>query len=108
VCSSDLKFANKKGSRNKLSTGAGKALIGFYRNNIRPAIGDRCSLAPSCSEYARQAFIKHGWLAIPMITDRFYREPGVVAKAEKTLQLKDGRILFADPLEDHDWYFNKE
>ncbi len=73
------------------------AMVGIYRRGIGPAIGARCSLTPSCSEYFRQAGRRHGWLAFPMLADRLVREPGVVAAAE--VRVAD-RI--ADPLEDHD------
>ncbi len=99
-------FIDHSEQKKGLSTKLGNAFISFYRKNIRPAIGDRCSLVPSCSEYTKQAFWKHGMLALPMMADRFYREPGVVSRAEKVVEMADGRVLFADPLEDHDWYFD--
>lgn len=84
----------------------GRYFISFYRSQIRPAIGARCTLYPSCSEYAEQALKTHGlWLGVPMIADRFVREPGVVSEADNPV-LRRGRIYFADPLCDHDWWFN--
>lgn len=81
----------------------GKWIIAFYRSQIRPVLGSRCSLSPSCSEYARQAFSRFGLVGFPMIADRFFREPGVVAEAARPV-LKDGKTLFEDPLDDHVWW----
>ncbi len=85
--------------------GPGRACIAFYRAQIRPAIGDRCLLKPSCSEYSRLAFKKHGLLAgTAMTADRFVREPGVVAAAAHPV-ICNGRVYYGDPLQDHDWWF---
>ncbi len=84
--------------------GPGQWLIACYRSQIRPALGERCSLAPSCSEYARQAFAAHGVLAVPLAADRFVREPGVVAAGERIVE-REGRRAVADPLADHDFWW---
>ncbi len=92
--------------RKRVSVMPGGLLISLYRTQIRPAIGDRCSLQPSCSEYSRQAFAKHGlFLGIPMMADRFIREPGVVSAADHQVTI-NGRTLIADPLCEHDWWFS--
>jgi len=44
------------------------ALLGGYRYFVRPMLGANCRFAPSCSDYARDAIVKHGawkglWLA---------------------------------------------
>ena len=77
--------------------------IAFYRSQIRPALGDRCSLCPNCSEYSRQAFQKHGVLGLAITADRFFREPSVVALAEHPVDV-NGKWCYADPLNDHDWW----
>lgn len=79
-----------------------QAVVRFYRAQISPAIGARCSLAPSCSEYFLQASRKHGLLGVPLIADRFIREPKVVHDAARTVERPDGSIRIADPVEDHD------
>lgn len=84
----------------------GQWLVKFYRRQIRPAVGERCALSPSCSEYARQAFQKHGILGLAMMADRFFREPGVVAAAEKPVDV-NGKRYYADPLSDHDEWLGK-
>lgn len=74
-----------------------EGIVRSYRRWISVAIGSRCSLTPSCSEYFRQAARRHGWLAFPMIADRFVREPSVVAASN----VRAGTPI-PDPLEDHD------
>ncbi len=81
--------------------------IGFYRSQISPAIGNRCSLYPSCSEYFVQASRKHGVLALPMIADRFIREPEASNRRQYPYILDDGRTLYRDPVEFHDFWLNR-
>ena len=43
--------------------------IRFYQLFISPLLGPSCRFTPTCSEYARQALLKHGpvkglWLAV--------------------------------------------
>jgi len=80
-----------------------RLLIRFYRVQISPAIGQRCSLHPSCSEYARQALLKHGPLGLAMYADRAVREPRVVAERKNPVT-RNGRRLYRDPLEEHDYW----
>ena len=85
----------------------GQWVVAFYRRGIRPAIGARCSLLPSCSEYFNQASRKHGLLAFPLIADRLVREPSVVVMQEHPVHVHD-KIRFADPVEDHTWWWSKK
>ena len=46
--------------------------IRFYQIAISPLLGPSCRYTPTCSEYARQAIVKHGpfkgsWLALKRI-----------------------------------------
>ena len=82
----------------------GQWIVLFYRKIVAPAIGQRCSLSPSCSEYFRQASVKHGLLAFPIAADRLVREPSVVAQAEKPLRQENGSLRFADPVSAHDFW----
>ena len=46
--------------------------IRFYQIAISPLLGPSCRFTPTCSEYARQAIVKHGpfkglWLAVRRI-----------------------------------------
>lgn len=84
----------------------GQWLISFYRAQIAPAIGQRCSLHPSCSEYARQAFRKHGLLGFAIFGDRAFREPDVVAD-KKSPVIINGQLRYADLLENHDWWIKQ-
>jgi len=84
----------------------GKWVVAFYREMIRPAIGGRCSLEPSCSEYFKQASVKHGLLGLPIVADRFIREPSVIQAAERPIPVKEG-IRYYDPLSDHDEWMRK-
>lgn len=81
----------------------GKAIVAFYRFAIRPAIGSRCSLTPSCSSYFREAAITHPFLALPLIGDRLVREPSVVKSGCHPIEYA-GRLSYADPLHDHDFW----
>jgi hypothetical protein len=78
-------------------------VIAFYRSQISPAIGERCSLVPSCSEYTVQALRRHGLLGLTIYADRGVREPDVVAR-KKTWVKTGSRWRYADPLDDHDWW----
>jgi len=79
----------------------GKWIVAFYRNLIRPGIGARCSLEPSCSEYFFRASREHGLLGFPLIADRLIREPSVVAMHRHPTNI-NGAIRFADPVSAHD------
>lgn len=74
--------------------------VRFYRQQIGPAIGHRCSLYPSCSAYFLQASRAYGLLGVPLIADRLVREPGVVSAGERPI-LTNGVLRHADPLSDH-------
>ena len=82
----------------------GRAIVRFYRAQVSPAIGSRCSLTPSCSEYFLQASRKHGLLGVPLIGDRFIREPDVVNAHEPLVEQPDGAMRIADPVEAHDFW----
>jgi putative component of membrane protein insertase Oxa1/YidC/SpoIIIJ protein YidD len=78
-------------------------IVAFYRSQIGPGIGHRCSLEPSCSAYFLEASRAHGALGVPLIADRLVREPDVVKYAEDPIE-RNGRTLYRDPLERHtDW-----
>lgn len=89
--------------RRRILTRPGEWVIAFYRTQISPAIGRRCSLHPTCSAYAVQALHQHGLLGFTMYADRGVREPGVVAAKARPVPV-NGALHYADPLEDHDWW----
>jgi len=80
-----------------------EGLINFYRSQIGPAIGQRCSLMPSCSEYAMQSLKKHGLLGVAMIGDRMIREPSVVADQPTPVRIGN-RWFYTDTVSEHDWW----
>jgi len=80
-------------------------VILLYQTQIGPAIGQRCSLLPSCSRYAQQALKKYGIWGIGFIGDRMIREPDVVAQKLKP-EIIDGRVKYHDPLNEHDFINN--
>lgn len=82
------------------------AALALYRTQIGPAIGSRCSLLPSCSEYARQAVLRHGWIGLALIGDRAVREPDVVRAARGPVRV-NGRRRYPDPLDAHDGWLGR-
>ena len=86
----------------------GKWIVKFYRAQIGPAIGSRCDLLPSCSEYFVQASRAHGLLGIPIMADRFIREPSVVSAAANSVILPDGPVRYPDPVSDHDFWMKRK
>lgn len=96
--------ANK---RKPSTSGAASVLTGFYRTQISPAIGSRCPMHPSCSSYFRQASDRHGfWTAVPMIGDRFVREPHHYKHRIRPMNVRGLEKSF-DPLEYHDYWFHE-
>ena len=90
-----------KGKGKGITTAPARWLIIFYQTQIGPAIGDRCSLHPTCSHYATEALRTHGLVGVAAMGDRFIREPSVVG-AQKNPIIINGHGKYADPLCDHD------
>ena len=82
-----------------------RGVVLFYRTFVGPAIGTRCALEPSCSRYFVEASRKHGLLGIPMVADRFVREPVVSAPDRPWVKTPSGQLRHPDPVSDHDWWF---
>ena len=95
----------KKGD--SLAALPGKWIVRFYRAQIGPAIGSRCDLLPSCSEYFMQASRAHGLLGVPIMADRFVREPSVVSAAANPVAMPDGHVRYPDPVSDHDFWMKR-
>lgn len=91
-------------SGGSLTARPGQWIVKFYRAQISPAIGSRCDLHPSCSEYFKQASQTHGLLGVPLMADRFIREPSVVSAKEQPVVLPDGHVRYADPVSAHDFW----
>jgi len=107
----NAKFLNMSKIENDRKDGiitkAGKGFISFYRTQIGPAIGERCVLQPSCSEYFKQNLQKHSAVAIPMQADRFFREPDESHKSDNIVIINN-KIKHADPITDHDFWFKTQ
>lgn len=82
-------------------------IINLYRSQVAPAIGNRCSLHPSCSAYGKEALTRHGMLGFALIGDRAVREPDVVAARQSPVYL-GGQTRYADPLDNHDGWLRKK
>lgn len=79
-------------------------IVAVYRRQVAPAIGARCSLSPSCSEYFLEAGRRHGLAAFPITADRLVREPSVVQQGEHPI-FRDGRVRYRDELEWHTYWW---
>lgn len=91
-------------TNSRISTIPAQWLIAFYRSQIGPAIGQRCSLFPSCSSYTIEALNNHGLAGMSIFADRAVREPDVVSKGKATLKINNF-WKYADPLSDHTFWF---
>jgi len=80
--------------------------IGFYRNQIAPAIGQRCAMHPSCSHYSLEACQRYGLAGIPMTADRLIRESDHIRYRINPIASGD-RELYHDPVSDHSHWFRR-
>lgn len=77
--------------------------LSFFQKTIGRVDGDRCSMSPSCSNYAKEAVHRYGPLAgIMMTVDRLYHEQGLAGEVPAVVV--DEKIRWCDPVEaNHDW-----
>ena len=75
-------------------------IVGLYRRQIAPAIGERCALHPSCSAYFIAACRERGLLGFALLADRLFREPQASTE-DNVITLPDGRRRVSDPLSTH-------
>jgi len=47
--------------------------IVVYRRVVSPWLGPRCRFHPTCSCYAQEAIVRHGWRGIPLVAGRLLR-----------------------------------
>jgi len=78
-----------------------KAMVGFYRLAVAPALGSRCVMEPSCSHFSMQAARECGWLGLPMTGDRLIAEASMVVARHQPVTNAMGQFRFADPVSDH-------
>jgi len=85
------------------------SLIQFYQDHISGIDGNRCPMTPSCSQYASQAFEKHGvlmgWI---MSLDRVVRCGRDEVKISPSVSAGGARLTY-DPVSANDfWWFNQK
>lgn len=107
ACRSDMETAppRRVASRGGIGSWFARGVVSFYRTFVGPAIGARCALEPSCSRYFLEASRRHGLLGLPMVADRFVREPPASAPDRPWVQTPSGQWRHPDPVSDHDWWF---
>lgn len=93
----------QKPPRFQLCASFPRTVVSFYRAFISSAIGSRCVLEPSCSQYFLDASRRHGILGIPMTTDRFIREP-VESHSPRWVERPNGERRHLDPVDAHDFW----
>lgn len=98
-----LQSAPAGGAPVSAASAPGRAMVWVYRSLVRPAIGARCSLDPSCSEYFLLTSRRHGLLGFPMMADRLVREPSEV-HAHPVPVPPGGSIRVPDPVSNHDFW----
>lgn len=92
--------------RRALGARIASAPVRFYQSQISPAIGQRCSMHPSCSAYCIEALREYGLVAIPMTADRLIRETDHVNYQKNPVQV-NGETKFYDPVSDHTFWFRR-
>ncbi len=82
----------------------------FYQDNISSVDGDRCSMHPSCSQYASEVFSKHGFAIGWMMTcDRLIRCGRDEVSLSSKIQIQDQTFIH-DPVSANDawWFLNQD
>lgn len=94
-----------EGSKSAITT-LSKTPIVFFRKYISAADGDRCSMTPSCSQYAAEAIDRHGvaigWI---MAFDRIMRCGRDELKHHPPVMM-DGQAYCPDSVADNDFWWN--
>lgn len=85
----------------------GAGLVRFYQTQIGPAIGQRCSMHPSCSTYCMEAIRQYGLLAIPLTADRLIRETDHVNHRINPIKV-NGQEKYYDPVPDQTFWFRRQ
>ena len=84
-------------------------ILGFYQNHISVIDGNRCSMYPSCSNYASEAFKKHGpvqgWI---MSCDRLVRCGRDETHVSSAIIVNNHQLIH-DPVTANDfWWFEND
>lgn len=95
-----------RGRRGRVTARFASGGVRFYQTQISPAIGQRCSMYPSCSAYCMEACRRYGVLGIPMTADRLIRETDHVNYRMDPI-LMDGVEKYYDPVRAHTFWFRR-
>lgn len=93
-------------ARSSLVARAATGPVRFYQSQIGPAIGQRCSMIPSCSAYCMEATHRYGLTGIPMAADRLIRETDHVNYRINPV-IVNGQEKYIDPVSDHTGWFRR-
>jgi putative component of membrane protein insertase Oxa1/YidC/SpoIIIJ protein YidD len=89
----------------RINAGAAQSVIGLFKRHISPIDGDRCPMYPSCSQYGRQAFDKHGFfMGWIMTCDRLLR-CGRDERATAPRIVTENGPRYYDSVEDNDFWW---
>lgn len=83
-----------------------RGVIRFYQTQIGPALGQRCSMHPSCSRYSLEACRQYGLAGIPMTADRIIRESDHIRYRINPM-IYNGREHYYDPVSNHSHWFRR-
>ncbi len=92
--------------RQRITGWFARGFIRFYQTQIGPALGQRCSMHPSCSHYSLEACRRYGLVGIPMTADRIIRESDHIRHRINPM-IRDGRELYYNPVQDHSRWFRR-
>jgi putative membrane protein insertion efficiency factor len=80
-----------------ISENSGSLNYEFYKKYISPVSGKQCQMYPNCSNYARQAFQKHGFLSgFIFMADRLTRCGSDLSYYK--IILENHKFLYDDPV----------
>jgi|GEM_PF-2135452 putative component of membrane protein insertase Oxa1/YidC/SpoIIIJ protein YidD len=98
----------EKIAHQKLSLWARPAVwsVRLYQHQISPAIGQRCSMHPSCSAFCVEAVQRYGVVGVAMTGDRLVRETDHVRYRIKPVMVH-GQEKYLDPVSDHSKWFKR-
>jgi len=97
---------NLRWSEAKQTSSPGRALVNFYQEYISPIDGSNCGMTPSCSEYSKEAFEKHGFFAGWMMTmDRLFRCGRDELRLSPWIRV-NGEFKCKDPVENNDFWWS--
>ena len=83
-------------------------IYGDYLNHLSAVRAGECPMYPSCSEYSKQCFQKHGFFVGWMMTcDRLMRCGRDEMKLSPRV-LVDGRWKYYDPVERNNFWWSKK